>query len=67
MTTYQFVRGGCARARSAAEPEIRVAVMAEYSVRLENAKGWQRLLIWRVVEREIAWRLNRVAPLHAFY
>jgi hypothetical protein len=63
----RFVRDGCDRAQSAAAPEIRAQVIAEYAGQIEAANIWGRFWLWRTIEREVMTRLNQQAPPDALY
>ena len=67
LSQSRFVPDGCERARSAVEPEIRAAVAAEYSERLERAGLWARIRLRREIEREVKLRVSKVAPYDAQY
>jgi hypothetical protein len=63
----RFVHDGYDRAQSAAEPEIRAQVIAEYAAQIEAAGIWDRFWLWETIEREITTRLNQQAPPDALY
>ena len=63
----RIVADGCGRARDAAEPAIRTQVEREYAQRLAAASPLQRLLLRREMRRQIASRVEQVAPLDGLY
>lgn len=63
----RFIVGGWRRAHSAAEPEVRKQVFAEYSEQLEAATAWERFWLWHKVEREIKRRVKKMAAPDALY
>ena len=63
----RFVQDGRSCAQSAAEPEIRAQVVAEYSEQFEAAGPWGRLWLRRTIEREVRLRLDKLAPPDALY
>jgi len=62
-----FVPDGCSRGQSAAEPEIRQQVLAEFVEQLSSANVWQRIWLRRSIERDVQFRLNKLAPPEALY
>jgi hypothetical protein len=67
MATCVYLSDGCERAQSAAEPEIRATVAAEFAIEFDRASGWRRFAVWWAMEKEISRRLERVAPSGACY
>lgn len=63
----QFLTGGCDRARSATEPDIRREVEAEFTKRWPAASTFGRWLLRRRIEAEIERRLEARAPSEALY
>jgi hypothetical protein len=63
----RFVADGCVRAQSAAEPDIRLQVICEYSEQLKAAGIWGRFWLRRAIEREVRIRVKKVAPPDALY
>jgi hypothetical protein len=64
---FKFVVDGYCRARTAAELRVRTQVEAEYSGQLAAAGFWERVRLWRQIEREAQRRLDRLAPPDALY
>lgn len=58
-----FVVDGCERAERA----IRAEVESEFAERWRHATFWDRIRLWREIEREIARRCDNEAPGHALY
>jgi len=63
----RFVVAGCSRAQSAAEGEIRALGIAEYREQFEAAGPWGRFWLRRTINREVRFRLNKLAPPDALY
>jgi hypothetical protein len=62
-----FLFDGCERAQAAVRLAIREQVTAEYAEAFATASFWDRLRLWREIEREVARRVNKLAPPDALY
>ncbi len=62
-----IVENGRERARSATRHAIAKEVEAEYETELRKAGPWRRLVLRWEMHREIARRLQRIAPDDALY
>lgn len=63
----RFVADGCQRARRVLHPTVEVEVATRYAEQLAGATWRQRLQLRRQIRREVAARIEQLAPERALY